>query len=474
MRHAAARIPAAAWAALAGWVATLWLFYPGFASFDTAHQWYQVRHGAYSDHHPPLMALLWSLSEPLLPGPGGPFLAQVTVYWAALAVIAARLFARAPAQVAAVALTGLAPPLFVLLAHVWKDVQLMAWLLAVCAVLLIERGRTGGVPGFDGRSGDPDASGPRMAWPLAATPTPAPRYGLLVLAAALLAGIGALRHNGLAAAMPLAFYLAWRAGGGRLRPGRIAALGVLLFALIAVLSQLPARHPRVEPVQFWPTLALWDLAAVSILEGRVLIPESLHLRPLDPELLAEHFRPEVNVPLFVEDLFRPSIFDPYSRQELAALRSAWLALPIRHARAYLHHRWRLARAQVGLPGPGMPRPLDLMPGRSALADNPPIPVPDLPLRTPALAGLGALSGTHWLAGWPWLLASLPLAIVLWRQRRQRPHAPLGLALLASAWAYALPLLVLSASAELRYLSASLAAIAVAILIAMQRPRASAA
>lgn len=432
------RIPAAAWAALFGAAATLWLFYPGFVSFDTAHQWYQVRHGEYSDHHPPLMAFLWSLTEPLLPGPGTPFLFQVVIWWSALAVIAAQLFQRASRQLLAVLLVGFAPPLFVLLVHVWKDVTLMAWLLAAAAILIVERSRQ-----------ERDRR-------------------LLVAAVILLVGVAALRHNALAAVLPLSVYIAWRwwDGGRQLVPWqRLISTSLLLFVAIALVSQLPARHPRVERVQFWPTVALWDLAAVSIAENRVLIPASLQLRTLTPDILAEHFQPDVNVPLFMpSDLLKVSVVAPYSEQELAQLRAAWLALPFQNSRAYFHHRWRLARAQIGLPMRGMSAPQDLMADYTPFRDNPPLQVPTLPLRQQALDWLRSLSGTPWLAAWPWLLASLVIAVLLWRRRRRSPQAVLGLTLLASGWAYALPLAVLAASAELRYLGATLAAITAALLI----------
>ncbi len=432
------RIPAAAWTALFGALATLWLFYPGFVSFDTAHQWYQVRHGEYSDHHPPLMAFLWSLTEPLLPGPGAPFLFQVAIWWASLAVLATQLFQRTSSQILAVLLVGFAPPLFVLLTHVWKDVMLMAWLLAVAAILVVERNR----PVRDRR--------------------------LLVAAAIGLVGIAALRHNALAAVLPLTAYIAWRWRDGGRQPAscrRVAVGSMLLFSAITLLAQLPARHPQVERVQFWPTVALWDLAAVSIAENRVLIPESLQLRPLTPEMLATHFQPDVNVPLFMpSDLLKVSVVAPYSDEELAQLRSAWLALPLAHTRSWLAHRWRLARIQLGLPDPGLPTAQDLMADYTPFRDNPPLRIPALALREQALAGLRAISGTFWLAAWPWLLASLPMALLLWRRRRCSPQAMLGLTLLTSGWAYALSLTVLAASAELRYLSVTLTTIAAAALI----------
>lgn len=434
------RSRAAGWAALFGFVATLWLFYPGFASFDTAHQWYEVRHGRYTDHHPPLMALLWSLTEPVLPGPAGPFVMQALLYWGALGAIAFALFRRGWSQAAAVLLVGLAPPLFALVAHVWKDVALMAWLMAATALLVVER----------------RASSRNRA--------------LLVAAAVLIAGAAAFRHNGIAAALPLSVYIAWRwqIATPAARAARIAITAALVFAAVAVLSQLPARHPRVEHVQFWPTLALWDLAAVSIAERRMLIPPELHKRPLAVADLEPHFKPEVNTPLFApSNLLKVSLIEPYSDAELANLRRAWLRLPVEHSRSYLAHRWRLVRALAGLPPAGMPSPQDFMAYRTQLLDNPSINVPEPPGRASLLAGVLSLSGTVWMAVWPWLALSLPLTIALWRRRR-RQLAPLGLALVASAWCYFAPLAVLAGSAELRYSSWSLAAIALALLMACGR------
>lgn len=101
---------------------------------------------------------------------------------------------------------------------------------------------------------------------------------------------------------------------------------------------------------------------------------------------------------------------------------------------------------------------------TSFRDNPPLQVPALPLRQQALTLLPSISGTIWLAAWPWLLASLPIALALSRRRRRSQQAVLGLAMLASGWAYALPLTVLAASAELRYLSLTLVTIVVAALI----------
>lgn len=433
------RPPPAALAALAAFAACAWLFWPGYVSFDTAHQWFQVRHGEFSDHHPPLMALLWRATEPLLPGPGGLLLVQLALWWSALAVAAASIFRDGRAQVAAVVLAGAAPPLFGLLGHVWKDVLLMAALALAAALMLADAAR------------------------------PKARRGLLLAAAACLLAVAALRHNGLAAALPLLPWLVWRAAAGRLR-GLALLVPTLAAALVlAVLAQLPARHPAVQRVEFWPTLALWDLAAVSVATGRMQVPQALRKGDVTVDDLRPHLRPDNNVPLFAPDLLKLSLLEPYDEVERQALRQAWLGLPWREPGAYAGHRWRLARIQVGLPPAGLGPAQAFSPGHVALADNPPLAIPDDAVRQGLARLLAGAAGHPLVAPWPWLLAALLLAALFWRRRAREPRAWLGLALVASAWAYALPLAVLAASAELRYLGPSLALVALATMLALAPP-----
>lgn len=430
------RPPPAAWAGLAAFAACAWLFWPGHVSFDTAHQWYQVRNGQFSDHHPPLMALLWRATEPVLPGPGGPLLVQLALWWSALALAAASVFRDGRAQVAAVLLAGAAPPLFGLLGHVWKDVLLMAALALAAALLLADAAR------------------------------PAPRRGLLLAAAGCLLAVAALRHNGLAAALPLLPWLVWRAGAGRLRGMALAAPALAAALVLAMLAQLPARHPAVERVEFWPTLALWDLAAVSVATGEMQVPQALRKGEVAVDDLRPHFRPDNNVPLFGPGLLKLSLLEPYDEAERRALRQAWWALPWREPGAYWGHRWRLARIQLGLPPAGLGPPQAFSPGHVQLADNPPLAIPADPVRQGLARALAGAAGHPLVAPWPWLLAALVLAVVFWRRRARDPRAWLGLALVASAWAYALPLALLAASAELRYLGPSLALVALAAMLAL--------
>ena len=45
---------------------TLWLFFPGFMSWDSAYQWWQVRHGAFDPAHPQRVRVVTADEEQIL------------------------------------------------------------------------------------------------------------------------------------------------------------------------------------------------------------------------------------------------------------------------------------------------------------------------------------------------------------------------------------------------------------------------
>ena len=104
----------------------------------------------------------------------------------------------------------------------------------------------------------------------------------------------------------------------------------------------------VEKSTKWPTIALWDLAAVSLAENRVLMPPAVlnHPDETEAEILArlkETFSPAVNGPLVdVVDLFPAAEI----QQELFP---AWLALPRQYPASYIGHRVQVFSRLLGLP-----------------------------------------------------------------------------------------------------------------------------
>lgn len=436
--------PPARWApwlaAAAGLIFTALVFYPGYLSFDSADQWQQARHGAYNSLHPPLQAMLWHYVDRVWPGPGGMFAIQATLYWAGLALLIAQLQASTALRVGLVLALGLWPPLFGLLPHLWKDVPMAALLVLASAGLLHDLRR------------------------------PALSTRISVWLALVL--ICTLRHNALPAVLPLAGWLVWREAALRQWPvgAPIKLLAtVLLGAALQWLASLPARAPAVTPADSpWSVVALWDIAAVSLAENRLLFPEGFAKPGLNLDTLRLEFSPYSNTSIFADDSLRHSLYVPYTDAERARLRDAWLRLPVQYPRAYFAHRLRLAGYLFGFFPEALPDRMVLMPGIEPLADNPPISANHSALNRVVQRSLNALIDTPLFAGWLYLLLSMALAGMAWRRRAQ-PAARLVLVLLASAWLYTLPLIVIAGSAEFRYLIWLLHGCAIAALLLLWRP-----
>jgi hypothetical protein len=419
-------------AAAIGLAATLWAFYPGYMSQDSAAQYLQARTAKFDTQHPPLMAMLWRLTDHVLPGPGGIFALFAAVYWIGLALVAAHTTARPWVKALAVLGIGWWPPMIGLLAHVWKDVGLLAAFLLASGLLARESRH--------------------------------PSRVLLVMASSAIALSAGFRHNGLFAALPFMPYLAVRWSrptpddNGRTRHRIIAVASLATFVTITI-ATLPDYLPHVERRSMWPTVALWDLAAVSLEEHRIVIPDSL-LRPgLTWQELQSNFSAFTNTSTFRTDKIRLSLREPYDANQNRDLLRAWLTLPFAHSSAYWRHRWRLTCLLFGSGAQGRPSYLVLQPEYQPLADNPPVVPNRSALNRFVIGSLLHLTGTPLFGGWLYLsLAALVLVVSI------RRSCALAATIAASGLSYAVPLSVLSGAADFRYLSWLVGASLVAALL----------
>ncbi len=420
---------AAPWlAGLAGFAFTLWVFYPGYMSWDSAYQWWQVRHGIVDPIFPPLMVGIWGVTEALWPGPGGYFLFQALTWWFAFSAFAASLRVHAAGRIAIALGLGLWPPLWAVSAHLWKDVGMVTWFVFAIACLCRELH----------------------------TPTRTMR----VLAVLFLALGCAYRYNALSAALPLALWLGWRETSARRgvfatrTAGVLTGLGVL--ALVAILSALPNLFRTKEPMSVWPVIAQWDIAAVSIAENRNLFPPHWADPTLTIPQLRKAFDPAVNTTLYESGKVTLAYETPMSDEDFAALRRAWLDLPVSHSRAYAAHRLRVAELMFGWDQAAHPDSLVLSPTMVAYADNPPVALNASPWHGRIQAQLQAWIDTPLFAGWIYLL--LAAAVVIGAAfERMRAVSGLAMATAASGLLLALPLVLLSPSTDFRYINWLLAA-----------------
>lgn len=394
----------------------LWTFYPGFMSFDSAYSWHMVRTGQWHDIHPPWMLIVWSFTERVLPGPGGVLVLHLVLFWAGLVVLVRALFPDGKQQIAAVLVLGFWPALVALLPFIWKDVGLLVAMVWLLALLACERHR--------------------------------PKRWLRLLALLVLAIACAYRYNALPLAVPFVWYLADREWPDVARWRRVGLSAGFLLG-VALLSRLPSLLPGIEHRDLWPVGALWDIAAVSVAENRLLFPPELVDPSLTVDELKTHFVAYNNVPILNTGKIRDNISAAeYTASERAALDSAWLRLWYEHPSAMLHHRLRLSGLLFGFSPAALPDNQVFQPARVPLADNPRIEPREPAMQRWWTRLTASLVDTPIFAMWFYVL--LGLSSLVGRERARVD--PLQATVLLSGLFYLLPLPLVSPSAEFRYLS----------------------
>ncbi len=420
--------------AIAGFAFDVAAFWPGQMSFDSAYAWWQARGGETTDIAPPMFILVWRVVDALHEGPGLMFALHLALFWSGLALLAGALRLSPPRATALTLIAAFAPVPWLLRGHVWTDVGLFSALLfAVGALARAQATR-------------------RRRWILAAVPA-------LIYAAAV-------RHNAMPAVLPIVVWLVWVALGRDASRMRVAAAVVVLSAILvggtaAINADVQHRVP------LWPAEAEWELAAISVRAGEMLLPPFMIGPGLDVPELAGAFRDWSMVPMLqgTQHGMRDPLASDYTPEELTALRTAWFDAIRAYPRAWLAHRWRRAVALLGVHDPAWPHELIYVDGEVQYRDNPSVARNASALHRTLMQMFERLSTTSLLAGWPFLFIGIVAAIPAWRRRSELAGIA-AITLLASAWLYVVPLIAL-APAELRYLGWScLASIVAAAVVAL--------
>lgn len=292
------------------------VFFPGFMSFDSIRQYQQaIGEIPLTDAHPPVMTVLWRVLLSAWNDPGVLLAAHQAAYWLSLFLFAMALMKAPLGRIAIILFVGLWPPLLIHSLHLWKDVGLLiAYMLVVACVLA-------------------DIRRPSAAWLLLATVAFA--YGT------------AVRHNAVFAAIPLSILIAERAAV-RLSTSRTryffttvgASAGLLLVAIM--LNSIVSGSA--ENIDGLGTILVWDMVAVSLAEGRDLLPTYLP-RLVEGDLLpalAATFDPHANYRSY-------DVIAPYPPEGMTGqLVSDWLTMIIQNPGAYLEHRIVVFSALMGI------------------------------------------------------------------------------------------------------------------------------
>lgn len=238
-------------AVLGGFALTLSLFYPGLTTPDSDFQLMQTRSFTFSDGHPPIMALFWSVMIKLMDGPAPMMLTFAALYWGSFFLLA-RTLAMTASKGAAVFLLACAfsPLLLNYAGVIWKDVFVFNLFLLAFALTFanLAHGRHLSAPAFAG-------------------------IAVLIL-------IGSLgRHNSIFSGLPLMVLalFAFQRGSARTVGGflRLFARGSVLYVVLLLIAyyivKLIAQPAPTSPSS---TLFVFDLIGMSLQTQQYLLPAS--------------------------------------------------------------------------------------------------------------------------------------------------------------------------------------------------------
>lgn len=427
-------------AAVAGFALSLLILSPGQYPFDAAYQLWQARTGAFNDTSPVAMTGLWALLLRVDPNPAVLLWVNLALLWTGLALCLAVAVRPLWLRLVALIVLGLAPLTLVEMAHLLSDAHFAALLTFATGL---------------------------AAWGLAAR-----RRGPLVAACAVLVYAACVRYNAPIAAVPFGGIAAQalvpaKARGWRAACGAAAALVLASALLGAGLDRTLAK----ERATLWPSLALWDLAAMSVASDTMLLPAFTRGPGLTAdELVATGaFDPASNTLLYQKSRsgVRDGLGEAYSAAELRTLRRAWIASVLGHPGAYIRHRLRTTWLLIG-PHRGPVHGVAYFEARSGYRDNPRLPQALVPAAQRRLYAIAAsLTPTWWFSALPYLAASI---LALAAAARNDARGRVAIAAAASALAYTFPFVLLAPGAELRYLTWPIVAGPLALLLALASRR----
>lgn len=438
---------------MAGLCLYLWAYFPGYMSHDAAFQYWQLRHQDYHSMSPLAMTLLWQGLNHWIPGPGGLFVVQLLLFWAGLWMLIHQLTRwSASKQALILLLCGLLPFNLLTLPHLWKDVLVLDALIWASALFIRAGSRPSG----------------QTIWRLVAS---------LCAASSVLFRIDA--------AIPafILISLFWMLALRRRPHGSVpsvvrAAVSAIPLALLCLLLMLGVRTglelaTGAQRAPLFPSVALWDLARVSVAEEKDLVPAFTHSNPqVNLETLARHVPPWSNVPVLTHQL-RSGLWLGYTDQQRGQIRQAWISMLAHHSGAYLSHRLtvfgELLRWQDH---PDKPDTVYQVRAMTPLRDNPPHALNRTDLHRSMNRAIDALLETPLLKPWLYLMITLfGLSLSLGPMRKAAGAAPATI-LLASGLLHALSMMVLAPSAEVRYLlwMVNASVLGLCVLLAHREPQ----
>lgn len=326
-----------------GFGLTIWAFYPGFMSPDSATSFAEARQNSFTDISSPVMSYLWRLLDKITAGPALMLVLQNAVFWSGCACFWHATRKKSFRLGLALILFALMPHVLSQLPAIWKDVGLGACLFFASALLYLAD----------------------------KTKNKAALFGSILF---LFYGYAA-RLNALPAILPLAiwsgfiFCRVFEIEKKKFLPvfagvGYFIALSLTVYFAGWKLTEGKTVYP-------FQQIYLYDLAAISKERNEALFPEYV--------LKGENFSLENVKARYNERSVADLIFENVPKEgdlpvlplssdaeQITILRQKWLETIRENPSAYLKHRGKIFARLVGL-SPSVTRPFwDL-----GFSNNPP-------------------------------------------------------------------------------------------------------
>jgi len=418
--------------AVLGFGLELRVFWPGLMSTDSFEQYVQAALHRYSDHHPPIMAWVWSLTDRVIPGPAGMLILHLSLLWIGLWSVAEGARKRGFRYTWLILPIGVMPWIANIAGVIWKDVGMACALLAAGGLLY-----------------DVENSDRRL------------RFLVITTGFVLIAYATMVRANGFFAALPLAAYAV-----ATVRPRgaftRAAGIGVAFVALVLGGQQLLERKVLdASPRHLSQLVMLFDLAGIACRGGGIDIPIAFRKPGYDAAALCPAYDPDQVDKLF----FFPKSPLQMSLDEDAVqkLRGKWLAAATQYPKLYLAHRMQSFAGLLGLHRVSEDdrylRQPYMQPNPWGFAFTPNTLSSALDASVDALADSGLFSGALWIA-----VAAVLLVVIA----RRRLQARFEAVLLVSGLMNALPYLFLSLAPNYRFLYWTVLSTSVALVLMLLR------
>ncbi len=288
---------------VAAFVAFLIYAFPGFIGWDSEASLVQSRSGHYTDAHPPIIALLWRLTELFIAGPIGMLLIQAATLLGGLYLIFSRELRPKAAAVAAAAVF-LFPPISGVTALIDKDALMAGFVVLGIGLALHQRVK-------------------------------------LAMVAFVLGT--AMRWNALAATLAPVLWLVELGGASTIRRYARAAIAwvVITAAALAINTAITDRREYA----WYGTHAYQDIAGtLHYIDG---LDDDQTAKFLDglPLLTTDHLRAKLDALYDPAEYRQLQKYDgrileiPASPAQRAAVARVWKAAVLGHPWAYLHYRW---------------------------------------------------------------------------------------------------------------------------------------